>query len=73
MGSGDRHLSFRVAQHGTQLRAVAFGMADRLDELMSAGGRCCLAHTPRINEWNEYRSVELDIADFQPGDQARLE
>ena len=43
VGGGERHLSFRVRQDGTTLKAIAFGMADRVDELMSAGGACCLA------------------------------
>ena len=45
---------------------------ERAEELMSAEGRCCLAFTPKINEWNGYRSVELEVSDFQPGAQARL-
>jgi single-stranded-DNA-specific exonuclease len=72
IGNGERHLSFRVRQHETAMRAIAFGMGERLEELMSDGGRCCLAFTPRINEWQGYRSVELEVVDFQPGPEARL-
>ena len=72
MGGGERHVSFRVRQAGTTLRAVAFGMADRLDELMADGGRCCLAFTPVLNEWQGYRSVELHVVDFQAGQVAQL-
>jgi single-stranded-DNA-specific exonuclease len=72
MGEGERHLNFRVRQHNTTLRAVAFNMGDRCSELMSAGGQCCLAFTPKINEWQGYRNVEIEVADFQPGPQARL-
>jgi single-stranded-DNA-specific exonuclease len=72
MGGGERHMSFRVSQGDTVMRAVAFGMGDRFDELMSAGGSCCLAFTPKINEWQGYRSVELEVADFQPGPRAAL-
>jgi len=56
MGGGERHMSFRVKQGGTTLRAVAFSMGERYDELMSDGGRCCLVFTPKINEWQGYRS-----------------
>jgi single-stranded-DNA-specific exonuclease len=73
MGGGERHLNFRVRQGETQLRAVAFGMADRIEELMSGGGHCCLAFTPKINDWNGRRSVELEVVDFQPTAQALLE
>jgi single-stranded-DNA-specific exonuclease len=72
VGNGERHLSFRVSQQGTTLKAIAWGMADRIEELMSAGGACCLAFTPKINEWQGWRSIDLEVTDFQPGGEARL-
>jgi single-stranded-DNA-specific exonuclease len=72
MGQGERHLNFRVRQGNAVLRAVAWGMAERVGELTSAGGACCLAFTPKINEWQGRRSVELEVTDFQAGAQARL-
>jgi single-stranded-DNA-specific exonuclease len=72
VGGGERHLSFRVRQHGKELRAIAFGMGDRCDELMAAQGQCCVVFTPKINEWQGYRSVELEVRDFQPGPRATL-
>jgi single-stranded-DNA-specific exonuclease len=68
IGTGERHLSFRVRQHDTLVRAVAFGMGERLDELMSAGGKCALAFTPKVNEWNGYKSVEMEVIDFRAGE-----
>ena len=47
-------------------------MADRCDELMSQGGQCCLAFTPRLAEWQGYTSVELEVKDFQAGPTATL-
>jgi single-stranded-DNA-specific exonuclease len=72
VGNGERHLSFRVRQQGTTLKAIAWNMSDRIDELMAAGGRCCLAFAPRWNEWQGVKRVDLEVADFQPGPQARL-
>ncbi|MBY0523818.1 MAG: single-stranded-DNA-specific exonuclease RecJ [Gemmataceae bacterium] len=72
MGHGERHMSFQVRQQGTTLRAVAFGMAERLEELMSAEGKCCLAFRPKINDWNGFRRVELQVADLQAGPRAQL-
>jgi single-stranded-DNA-specific exonuclease len=72
IGGGERHLSFRARQEGTTLRAVAWGMGDRVEELMSAGGQCCVVFTPRINEWQGYRNIELEVVDFQAGPRARL-
>jgi single-stranded-DNA-specific exonuclease len=72
VGAAERHLSFRVRQHASILKAFAFGMGDRLSELMSAGGACCLAFTPKLNEWHGWRSVDLEVSDFQPGPRAHL-
>jgi single-stranded-DNA-specific exonuclease len=72
VGGGERHVSFRVRQERTDMRVIAFGMADRVEELLSAERRCCLAFTPKINEWNGFRRVELEARDFQAGRQARL-
>jgi single-stranded-DNA-specific exonuclease len=73
VGAGERHLSFRVRQGGGTLKAIAFGMADRVEELLSAGGACCLAFTPKRNEWQGFVSVDLEVADLQAGRTARLE
>ena len=73
VGDGERHLSLRVRQNGKELRGIAFGMGDRYEELMSQGGQCCLAFTPRWNEWQGYKSVEIEVKDFQAGPQAKLD
>jgi single-stranded-DNA-specific exonuclease len=72
IGGGERHLSFRVRQGSTVIRAVAFGMGDRLEELLSGGGACSLAFTPKVNEWQDRRSVELEVADFRPVESPEL-
>ncbi len=73
VGKGELHLSFMVRQNGSQMKAIAFGMADRAGELMSANGVCSLAFTPKINEWNNRRYVDLHVKDLQPRAQTRLE
>jgi single-stranded-DNA-specific exonuclease len=72
IGGGERHLTFRVKQGPANLRCIGWGLAERLDELLSDGRKCCLAATPKINEWNGYRSVELEVTDFQAGASAKL-
>src|SRR5262245_17515282 len=72
IGKEDRHLSFRVKQGGSSIRAVAWGMGDRVEDLMSGDRKCCLAFTPRINEWNGNRMIEMEVCDFQAGGVARL-
>jgi single-stranded-DNA-specific exonuclease len=65
-------MDFRVRQGDTVLRCVAWNMADRMEELMSAGGDCCIAFTPRLNEWNGYRRIELQVVDFKAGGSVEL-
>jgi single-stranded-DNA-specific exonuclease len=74
IGTGEiqRHMDFRVRQGDTTMRCVAWGMADRMEELMSAGGDCCLAFTPKINEWKGSRKLELQVVDLKPGKEVRL-
>lgn len=72
IGQDERHLSFKVTQGGMSVRAVAWGMGDRLDELLSAGGACCLAFVPRLNTFRGTTTVEMEVSDFQPGGQPRL-
>ncbi|MGE3809482.1 MAG: single-stranded-DNA-specific exonuclease RecJ, partial [Gemmataceae bacterium] len=72
IGGGERHLSFRVRQHGSVFRAIGFSLAERCDELLAQEGWCFLAFTPFVNEWNGFRSVELEVRDFQAGQTANL-
>jgi single-stranded-DNA-specific exonuclease len=72
VGKGERHLQFRVRQQEATIPAIAFGMADRTEELLSAGGECCAVFTPTFKEWQGWRSIQLEVLDFQAGPQARL-
>jgi len=72
VGQGERHLSFKVRQGATTLKAIAWGMAERVEELMSAGGACCVAFTPKRNEWQGRVNVDLEVVDFQAGPVATL-
>ena len=45
-----------------------FTFGSRLERLAPGS----LAFVPRVNEWNGYRTVELEAVDFQPGPQPRL-
>ena len=72
MGQDERHLSFKVTQGGVSVRAVGWSMGDRLDELLSAGGHCCLAFVPRLNTFRGQTTVEMEVVDLQPGAEPRL-
>jgi single-stranded-DNA-specific exonuclease len=47
-------------------------MADRLEELLSANGECCLVFTPKVNEWRGERKIELQVNDLRGGGTAEL-
>ena len=70
IGGGERHLALRVAQDGTQMRAVAFGGGDWAEEMATASASIALAYRPIINEFRGRRNVELQVCDWHPGDAA---
>jgi single-stranded-DNA-specific exonuclease len=72
VGKGERHLQFRVRQERSTFPVIAFNFADRAEELMSFGGECCLAFTSTFNEWQGYRTIQLEMLDFQAGPRAQL-
>jgi single-stranded-DNA-specific exonuclease len=34
---------------------------------LSANGDCCLAFTPKVNDWRGERRIELQVIDLKPG------
>jgi len=60
---GEKHLRFRVAAEGVELGCIAFGMADRFDQLQ---GEIDLLFRPEINSFRGRDSVQLQVADFRP-------
>lgn len=69
IGGGGRHLSLRLAQHGVTFRAVAFGGAERMEEL-AEGGCLDIAFRPVINHFRGRHTVELQLVDWQVAPQA---
>lgn len=65
IGSSGRHLSVRLRQHGTDLRAVAFGREDWAEPLAAAQGPLDVAFRPTINAFRGRRSVELHLIDWR--------
>jgi len=59
IGGGQRHLSMRLAQHGVEFRAVAFGGGDWADALGELDGPIAVAFRPFINHFRGRSSVEL--------------
>ncbi len=63
LGADKRHLRIDVRIGATVMKAMAFGMADRREELVM-GKDIRLVYTPRWNHWRGDRSLELLVADF---------
>ena len=59
---GDKHLKFTARQGGYSLSCIAFGMAERQDEL---DGAVDLLGVPEINRWNGRSEVQLRIRDIR--------
>ncbi|APG27126.1 single-stranded-DNA-specific exonuclease RecJ [Syntrophotalea acetylenivorans] len=59
---GDKHLRFTALQGGYSQACIAFGMAERIDEL---AGEFDLLFTPGINEWRGRSSVQLKVKDLR--------
>jgi single-stranded-DNA-specific exonuclease len=68
----DVHLKFFVRSGNSRFAAIGFYMADRLDELLSGGGKVCLVYRPKRNVWQGQTNIEMELVDFQPGPDADL-
>ena len=66
MGEGERHLSLRVRQHNTILRAIAFARADWAEPISRLGRPFSISFAPCINRFNGNERVELQLIDWQP-------
>lgn len=66
MGEGDRHLSIRIRQHKTVMRAVAFGRGEWAEEIAAVNGRLSVIFAPVINSFRGFESVELRLIDWKP-------
>lgn len=64
IGGGERHLAFQIRQHRTTARAVAFGMAERSEELVP-GSRYDVAFSPQLNTYQGFTRVDLHVKDFR--------
>lgn len=66
IGSGARHISVNLVQHGVKVRGVAFGGADWLPHLPPPGQPFHVAFKPKINEFRGRRTAEMEIVDWRP-------
>jgi len=64
VGKTGEHLQAVFAQNGSTIRAIAFGQADRAEDLKQHR-RCRVAFEPLINEYQGRQSVDLRVLDFR--------
>jgi single-stranded-DNA-specific exonuclease len=65
MGEGDRHLSVRLKQYGTTLRAIAFGRGEWAEQLSAAEGPISISFAAEMNRFRGRETVELKLLDWQ--------
>jgi len=65
IGATGRHLSLMFDQHGVKMRAVAFGGADWLEELVRIDGPLSIAFRPVLNSFRGRVSVEMHLEDWR--------
>ena len=70
MGAGERHLSLRIKQFNTTLRAIAFGQAEWAEPLERLQSPFEIAFRPVINEYRGMRSVEAHLVDWRKSEVA---
>lgn len=65
IGSGERHLSFRLVQHRVNMRGVGFGFGEHADELSRIDTPLDIAYRPVINEFGGRHTVEVQLVDWR--------
>lgn len=68
MGESGRHLSIRVRQNRTVMRAVAFGQGEWAEEIAAVNGRLSICFAPVINSFRGFEKVELRLIDWKPAE-----
>lgn len=64
VGKKQEHLQAVFRENGASLKAIGFGLGDRLEDLKQHR-RCRVAFEPIINEFGGRRSVEMQMIDLQ--------
>jgi single-stranded-DNA-specific exonuclease len=65
IGASERHLSLKLIQHQTTIRAVCFGGAEWCDELANVAAPLDIAYKPVINNYQGRQTVEVHLVDWR--------
>ena len=63
VGEQKNHVQLRLVQGNTQLKAIAWNMAEKAKDL-KPNTSCSIVFHPSINEWNGRRDVQLELRDL---------
>ncbi|MEA3362966.1 MAG: single-stranded-DNA-specific exonuclease RecJ [Thermodesulfobacteriota bacterium] len=61
----DKHLKFDLEQNGVRVGCIAFGQAERFEQL---NGEIDLLYRPGINQWRGKESIQLQVVDIRTSD-----
>lgn len=64
VGEGERHLSLKLKQYRTHMKAIAFGKADWAEEMEAVNGPISICFVPKINTFRGHESVDLHLVDW---------
>jgi single-stranded-DNA-specific exonuclease len=62
---GGNHLKFYLIQNDRHLEGIAFGMADRRNQLVGKKLKLRVAFTPQVNTFQNKHSIQLLVRDFK--------
>lgn len=69
VGGEQQHLQLTIERDGVQLKGIGFSMAEKFRELIEPYGKAAvfldLAFYPEVNEWNNRRTVQLNLKDIR--------
>ncbi|MCF6147928.1 MAG: single-stranded-DNA-specific exonuclease RecJ [Candidatus Kuenenia sp.] len=65
IGSNGQHLSFYVKQGNISMKAIGFGMGEKIDRLLQNGRTCSLAVVLKENNWMNNSTIELEVKDIK--------
>jgi single-stranded-DNA-specific exonuclease len=68
MGTSERHLTLKLVQQQTRMRAVGFGHAEWAEELAGLTVPLDIAYKPTINDFRGRQSVEIQLVDWRVSD-----
>lgn len=70
IGASERHLSLKLVQYRTTMRAVGFGHAEWAEELAATNAPLDIAFKPTINEYRGRQNVEAHLVDWRVSEAA---